>query len=98
MKFVSEMFHPNIYKEGRVCISILHNPGFDQFNSQERIDEKWRPSLGVEQIVISVISMLNDPNCDSPANIDASVMFKNNRKEYERIVRQLTLKSIEDLE
>ena len=42
--------------------------------------------------------MLNDPNCDSPANIDASVMFKNNRKEYEKKVRQLTLKSIEDLE
>ena len=98
MKFVTEMFHPNIYKDGRVCISILHNPGMDQFNEQERIDEKWRPSLGVEQIVLSVISMLNDPNCDSPANIDASVMFKNNRAEYEKKVRQLTLKSIEDFE
>ena len=51
MKFVTEMFHPNIYKDGRVCISILHNPGMDQFNEQERIDEKWRPSLGVEQII-----------------------------------------------
>ena len=98
MKFVTEMFHPNIYKDGRVCISILHNPGLDQYNEQERIDEKWRPSLGVEQIVVSVISMLSDPNCDSPANIDASVMFKNHRKEYEQKVRQLTLKSIEDLD
>ena len=40
MKFVTEMFHPNIYKDGRVCISILHNPGMDQFNEQEKSEEK----------------------------------------------------------
>ena len=98
MRFITEMFHPNIYKDGKVCISILHNPGVDQFNEQEREDEKWRPSLGVEQILVSVISMLNDPNCDSPANIDAAVMFRNNRKEYEKKVRQLALKSMEDFD
>ena len=98
MRFITEMFHPNIYKDGKVCISILHNPGVDQFNEQERADEKWRPSLGVEQILVSVISMLNDPNCDSPANIDAAVMFRNNRKEYEKKVRQLALKSMEDFD
>ena len=31
-KFVIEMFHSNIYKDGRVCTSILHNPGMVQFN------------------------------------------------------------------
>ncbi|CAM4964720.1 unnamed protein product [Rotaria socialis] len=29
MKFVSEIFHPNVYPDGRVCISILHAPGDD---------------------------------------------------------------------
>ena len=98
MKFITEMFHPNIYKDGKVCISILHSPGVDIFNDQEKAEERWRPSLGVEQILISVISMLNDPNCDSPANIDAAVMFRNNRKEYEKKVRQLALKSMEDFD
>ena len=42
--------------------------------------------------------MLNDPNCDSPANIDAAVMFRNNRKEYEKKVRQLALKSMDDFD
>ena len=97
MKFITEMWHPNIYKDGRVCISILHSPGVDQFNEQEKAEERWRPSLGVEQIIISVISMLNEPNCDSPANIDASVMFKNHPEEYKKKVRQLALKSIEDM-
>ena len=42
--------------------------------------------------------MLNDPNCDSPANIDAAVMFRKNRKDYEKKVRQLALKSMEDFD
>lgn len=40
MIFKSEMFHPNIYPDGKVCISILHPAEHDQFNEQERMDEK----------------------------------------------------------
>lgn len=40
MIFVSEMWHPNIYPDGKVCISILHPPILDEFNQQERMDEK----------------------------------------------------------
>ena len=40
-------------------------------------DERWRPILGVEQILISVISMLPDPKDESPANLDAVVMWRN---------------------
>ena len=35
MKFISKMWHPNIYEDGKVCISILHAPGVDEMNSQE---------------------------------------------------------------
>lgn len=62
-----------VYPDGKVCISILHAPGEDRFNEQESADERWRPILGVESIIISVISMLSDPNDESPANIDAAV-------------------------
>ncbi len=41
--------------------------------AQESADERWRPILGVEAILISVISMLGEPNDSSPANIDAGV-------------------------
>jgi ubiquitin-protein ligase len=41
---------------------------------EETLNEKWRPVLGVEAVVVSVISMLVDPNINSPANIDASVI------------------------
>ena len=97
MKFITEMWHPNIYPDGKVCISILHNPGVDQFNEQERAEERWRPVLGVEQILVSVISMLRDPNCDSPANIDAGVMLRKKPEEYKKKVRQLVLKSMDEM-
>ena len=97
MRFITEMWHPNIYPDGRVCISILHGPGVDAMNEQERAEERWRPVLGVEQILVSVISMLTDPNCDSPANIDAGVMFRNNPNEYKKKVKQLVLKSMDEM-
>ena len=96
MKFTSPMFHPNIYPDGRVCISILHPPGTDKFNEQEKAEERWRPSLGAEEILLSVISMLNDPNCDSPANIDAAVMLRHNPEQYNNIVKSLVFQAMED--
>ena len=97
MKFVTEMWHPNIYQDGRVCISILHPPGNDPQAPQEKAEERWRPILGVESILLSVISMLNDPNTDSPANVDASVMFRDQVQEYKKKVRRLAQRSIEML-
>jgi len=43
--------------------------------SGEHIDERWRPILGIDAILTSVLNMLNEPNCDSPANVDAGVMY-----------------------
>jgi len=33
LHFVSEFWHPNVYKDGKVCLSILHPPGFVFFLS-----------------------------------------------------------------
>ena len=90
MTFKSEMWHPNVYEDGKVCISILHPPGEDQFNSQETAEERWRPILGVEQIIVSVMSMLSDPNGESPANIDAGVQFRDDRAAFKKRVRQVS--------
>ena len=66
-------------------------------NEQEKETEKWRPILGVEQILLSVISMIHDPNIESPANIDAAVEFRDNYKSWEAKVKKLVLKSMNDL-
>lgn len=88
MTFQSKMFHPNIYEHGGVCISTLKRPGSDptEYNKPE---EMWTPVQSIRTIVLSVISMLNEPNCESPANLDASREYLNGRNEYEVKVRNL---------
>ena len=88
---------PAVYPDGRVCISILHPPGTDQFNEQESADERWRPILGVESVILSVISMLNDPNLESPANLEASKQFKDEPEAYRKKVKRLATLSVEFL-
>lgn len=58
--------------EGNVCISILHEPGDDKYG-YEKASERWLPIHTVETILVSVISMIADPNDESPANVDAAV-------------------------
>lgn len=91
MKFTCEMFHPNVYKDGTVCISILHSPGDDP-NQYEDASERWSPIQSVEKILISVMSMLAEPNDESGANIDASKIWRDNKQEYSRRVRQCARK------
>ncbi|KAK8940418.1 Ubiquitin-conjugating enzyme E2 13 [Platanthera zijinensis] len=42
VKFTSEIQHPNVYPDGRVCISILHAPRDDP-NGYELASERWMP-------------------------------------------------------
>ena len=41
-------------------------------------------------------SLLNDPNTSSPANVEASNLYKDNRKEYTKRVRETVERSWED--
>jgi ubiquitin-conjugating enzyme E2 G2 len=41
----------------------------------------------VEKILISVMSMLAEPNDESPANVEAAKMWRDHRAEYEKRVR-----------
>ncbi|CAK5083956.1 unnamed protein product [Meloidogyne enterolobii] len=80
----------------RVCISILHPPGQDKL-SGESAAERWNPVHGVRSILLSVISMLNEPNISSPANVDASVSYRNYKengnKEFPDIIKKMVEKS-----
>lgn len=93
VRFVTKVWHPNVYENGDLCISILHPP-VDDPQSGELPCERWNPTQNVRTILLSVVSLLNEPNTFSPANVDASVMFrrwkesKGKDKEYEHIIRR----------
>ncbi|KAM9040960.1 LOW QUALITY PROTEIN: ubiquitin-conjugating enzyme E2-17 kDa-like [Megaptera novaeangliae] len=71
VRFVSKMFHPNVYADGGICLDILQN--------------RWSPTYDVSAILTSIQSLLSDPNPNSPANAMAAQLYKENRREYERV-------------
>jgi len=90
--FVSEFWHPNVYTDGKVCISILHPPGVDEM-SGELPEERWLPTQTVTTILLSIISLLSAPNTSSPANVDASVEWRKSPAAYKDRVRALVAKA-----
>lgn len=93
-QFITKMWHPNIDIHGRVCISILHQPGKDDYNYED-ISERWMPVRSVESVIISILSLLDQPNPDSPANSDASIQFRKDIEGYNRRIKYLAQRSVE---
>ncbi|XP_041013059.1 ubiquitin-conjugating enzyme E2 2-like isoform X4 [Juglans microcarpa x Juglans regia] len=79
VRFVSRMFHPNIYADGSICLDILQN--------------QWSPIYDAAAILTSIQSLLCDPNPNSPANSEAARMFSENKREYNRRVREIVEQS-----
>lgn len=90
-RFTPPIYHPNVYKDGRLCISILHQGGDP--SSDEPECETWTPVQSVESLLISIISLLEDPNPSSPANIDASIAFRKDFDSYKKKVLEDVEKS-----
>ena len=74
VKFVLEMFHPNVYALGELCLDILQN--------------RWLPTYDVLSILTLIQSLLNDPNIGSPANVEAANLYKDHRLQYIKKVRE----------
>ncbi|KAK9693705.1 Ubiquitin-conjugating enzyme E2 15 [Basidiobolus ranarum] len=96
LKFSNDMWHPNVYPDGEVCISILHPPGEDKYG-YEQANERWLPVHTVETILISVISMLSSPNDESPANIEAAKEWRNDYPTFKKKVQRIVRKSADYL-
>ena len=106
VKFISQMFHPNVYGTGELCLDILQNrwsPTYDvaailtSIQRYASLSFTNTPPLTIEIFDADVeCSLLNDPNTSSPANVEASNLYKDNRREYVKRVRETVEKSWED--
>merc|ERR1712142_579678 len=79
VRFVSKMFHPNVYADGGICLDILQN--------------RWSPTYDVSAILTSIQSLLDEPNPNSPANSVAAQLYQENRREYEKRVASIVEQS-----
>lgn len=94
-KFIPPIYHPNVYKDGRLCISILHQSG--DVTSGEPDNETWSPVQTAETVLMSIISLLEDPNLDSPANVDAAVDLRKRKELYDERVKLEVERSQQDI-
>ena len=61
VRFITPMWHPNVYANGELCLSILHPP-VDDPSSGELASERWNITQNVRTILLSVQSLLDAPN------------------------------------
>ncbi|UNI18679.1 E2 ubiquitin-conjugating enzyme [Purpureocillium takamizusanense] len=90
------IIHPNVYSDGNLCISILHRPGDDE-QSGELASERWNVLHGVESVLRSVLLLMDDPEINSAANVDASVLYRDNREEYDALAKALVARTQKDV-
>jgi len=67
--FITPCFHPNVDQFGNICLDILK--------------DKWSAVYNVRTILLSIQSLLGDPNLDSPLNGHAASIW-NNVPEYKK--------------
>ncbi|KAJ1972676.1 ubiquitin conjugating enzyme Ubc7/UbcP3 [Dimargaris verticillata] len=80
--------------EMRFTCPIFHPNGEDP-NMYESSSERWSPVQSVEKILLSVISMIAEPNDESGANIDACKLWREDRDAFNRIVRENVCKTLD---
>lgn len=66
------------------------------FSLSVMFGSKGEQLLLTSRTLVIFYSLLNDPNTSSPANVEASNLYKDNRREYIKRVRETVEKSWED--
>jgi len=95
-KFIRKLWHPNIYPDGKLCISILHAPGEDE-QSGELASERWSAVQSAESVLRSILVLLDNPEISSPANVDAGVMYRDDRAQYNQKAKEAVEASKADI-